>query len=227
MRSSRMVFGSIVCALALRASPVAAQRWPIVAEPRAPAAPPVASEPTSSASPIVSPSPSPSPSASPSASPSPSIDRWYGWQILIADAGALGFTALALGASAAHSSDAAALPPLAVAAGSFVFGGPVVHAVHGHWGKAGGSLALRVGLPLLGWLAGAGVGQGSCHYNYDHEGCWVGYAALGLLAGGVAAMIVDDALLGHERVTASPRSQASVAFTPSRDGGGLSVVGRF
>ena len=60
---------------------------------------------------------------------------------------------------------------------TYLVAGPVIHAAHGHPGKAGISAALRVGLPVLAWAIGFGVGSKSCRDAYDHEGCPTDYAA--------------------------------------------------
>ena len=74
----------------------------------------------------------------------------------------------------------------------------------------------------------AGIGTDSCsQYVYDHEGCAIGYGALGLIAGATTAVIVDAAVLARELVPAAARDHAMFLFTPMRSGGGLTVVGRF
>jgi hypothetical protein len=212
MRLVRAASRFVACGLVLHANVAAAQRWPVAPEPLEPpcaATPPMA--------------------AAPAEAPPAQQTRWYGWQTFVADAGALGFAALALGTSSANGSDAAAFVPLAVGGGSYLLGGPIVHAAHGHWGKAGGSLALRVGLPLLGWAAGYALSGDSCRreYAYDHEGCPFENAAYGLILGAVSAMILDAVLLGRERVDDGARGAPSVAFTPLNGGGNLSLAGRF
>ena len=195
----------LVCGLALRAGAASAQTPPALPEPWPEAAPAIAPPP-----PEVLPT------------------RWYGWQTLTADASAVGMLglALALDDGSGYSSG----PPALVLAslGTIVFGGPAIHAAHGHWSKAGFSLALRLGAPLLGWAVGFGLGQEPCgQYMYDHEGCATGYAAIGALFGLVTAVALDAALLGREQVRASSRQQPTVGFTPLRGGGGLSLSTRF
>jgi len=57
-----------------------------------------------------------------------------------------------------------------------------------------------------GALIGAGIGADSCsQYVYDHEGCAIGYGALGLIAGATTAVIVDAAVLARELVPARAR----------------------
>ena len=154
-------------------------------------------------------------------------EHWYGWQTMIADAGAVGLTAAGFGiAAAADGRSKAGVNVVYAGLGAFVFGGPIVHAAHGHWAKAGGSLALRLGLPVLLWAAAFSAGLGSC--DDPDGGC--GAEVLGAfagLAGVVLAVWLDAGLLARERVAAPVRSQPIVAFTPLRDGGALSLVGRF
>ena len=103
-----------------------------------------------------------------------------------------------------------------------------MHALHGQRGRAGWSLGLRLGLTLIGGAAGLGVG-GSCRMQYtdDYEGCEFEYGFYGLVFGAAAAALVDAAILGHQPVTERARSAPSIAFTPRRDGGALSLFGRF
>lgn len=72
--------------------------------------------------------------------PSRSARRWYGHQTLTADL--IAFTAVVYGGVAQMR------PVIYSGAATYALGGPAVHAWHGHWGKAAGSLGLRVGAPL-------------------------------------------------------------------------------
>jgi hypothetical protein len=62
---------------------------------------------------------------------------------------------------------------------------------------------------------------------YDHEGCAIGYGAVGLIAGATIAVIVDAAVFAREPVPAPARNDALFVFTPLRSGGGLTLVGKF
>jgi hypothetical protein len=195
----------IACGLALRAGAAAGQTPPAATGPPPLVAPPSASDATAA-----------------------TVEHWYGWQTLIVDAGAVGLTTLGLGLAvgAGHDLDKAALGIFYTGLGAFVFGGPIVHVAHGHWAKAGYSLALRLGLPVLLWAAGFFSVEGSCG-NPD-GGC--GGAAIGgftFLTGVALATMLDAGLIARERVPAPARKVPFVAFTPLRDGGGLSLVGRF
>jgi len=189
-------------ALALRASAAAAQT-PLDMPEQPPETPPIAATP-----------------------PAPAEMRWYGWQTLVADAGAVGLFGLAAFAGGDRDSTAAVAVGL-IGLSTYLAGGPIIHAAHGHSGKAGISVALRVGLPVLAWAIGFGVGSNSCHYAYDHEGCPTDYAAVATLFGVFTGVALDAALLGHEQAIAPPRNTPLVFFTPLRSGGGLSLAARF
>lgn len=125
---------------------------------------------------------------------------WYGWQTLAVDGGSIAM-GLALG-SAGHGGAGGVL-----ALGGYVFGGPIVHAAHGHTDAVLGDLGLRLGAPLLGSIVGYGVGvatfQGcgpSSSFLCGRDWAGIGGAVYGGLGGAVTAVILDAALLGRERV---------------------------
>ena len=208
MRSSKVASWSIICGLALRAGAADAQTPPAAPVPWPEAAPPFA------------PAPAPAPAA-------PTETRWYGWQTLLADVGAVTLTMVAA-TSAGHDDDAAALRAALIGGSAFLFGGPAIHAAHGHWQTAGISFALRLGAPLIAAGIAMGVAADSCgQYEYDHEGCTIGPAAAAFSLGALTAMILDASVLGRDQIPARTASTPSVAFTPLRSGGGLSLVGRF
>jgi hypothetical protein len=71
--------------------------------------------------------------------------RWYGWQLLVADGSVTG---LVLVAAAMTDGD------LPVGLGLLFYASPIVHAVHGNPGRAAASLGLRALLPFAGGLVG-------------------------------------------------------------------------
>jgi len=204
VRRSTAVFWVVACGLALRASGAAAQvppslpeRWPEAASPATPPPPP------------------------------PAATRWYGWQTLLADAWAVTLT-IVLSASVDQHDDTAVIGAVVVGTSAFVLGAPIVHAAHGNRANAAWSLVLRVGLMGLGAGIGAASGEAECGgYQYDHEGCSVGYAAAGVLLGALMATIVDAAVLGRESIADRAGGATSVGFMPLRGGGGLSLAARF
>lgn len=121
----------------------------------------------------------------------PTTTEWYGMQILGADS--------AVFATAALTHD-----------GTIAFGwigsGAVVHAAHGHTGRAIGSVAMRVGFPMLGLVLGASSAKGC-----SGDLCGLGPALAGGLIGMGAAEVVDLVDATDEReivpVQRSPRWQ--------------------
>jgi hypothetical protein len=125
----------------------------------------------------------------------PTAPRWYGWQSL-----GLGLLGVAM------------LEPLTYqeygypsqfrqlgaweAATVFLVSGPLVHYAHRRYGRAAGSLALRVLLPALGYSIGRGIGEG------DEGG---NRAGAGTVTGAVVAGLIDAFALGWEQPASSPR----------------------
>jgi hypothetical protein len=75
--------------------------------------------------------------------------------------------------------------------GGYALGGPIVHLAHRQYGRAGISLALRVGLPILG--AAVGAWSATCHP--DEWFCGVGEAVAGFAIGSAAAIGIDNAFV--------------------------------
>ena len=92
-------------------------------------------------------------------------------------------------------------------------GGPIVHAAHGHRGRAVGSLVLRAGLPIIGGYALAEVSEDGL------EGFLIGFAV-----GMGTAMIIDSAVLA--RGTPAKRRVAPTV-TPLAGGASVGVTGSF
>jgi hypothetical protein len=171
----------------------------------------------------------------------PTLPRWYGWQILTADA--VAFTVAIAGAATNGSgSDDVAVTGLA----SFVLGGPIIHAAHGRGRIALASAGLRVALPVLGAVIGASAAPhcpspGAPTSGDQTIGFCVDPAAIdaiyGMLIGMVVATSIDAAALSWDRVPAPPDTAstrptlhlAPVAFVRPQPGGGaegmLGVVG--
>jgi hypothetical protein len=129
-------------------------------------------------------------------------ERWYGWQVAVADALSVGLIAagLAVAGSADESDSAIARTGVVLSSLGFVAylgGAPVLHGVHERPAlRALGSLGLRVGLPLVG--VGLGTALANCGSSNDDsfgEGfCEVVGGGLGLVIGMVTAMVMDAAL---------------------------------
>ncbi len=154
--------------------------------------------------------------------------RWYGWQTLSTDGAAALFTVLSATADGRTGKDAFG----GAALGAYALGGPTVHAAHGRWGASAGSLALRVGTPLVTGLVGAVVGA-ALPTKDDVEGAFdrtIGNPMLGMmygaLAGAVVASGIDAALLARRteaapapEPTARPKVRIAPTFAVTREGG--------
>jgi hypothetical protein len=93
--------------------------------------------------------------------PSATSAAWYGWQVLLADAGVVAVSFAAVGAKG---------PGLLFAAGAAYYaGGPIIRTVHNDGG--GWSVLRRVTFPLDGVLAGAAIGTAFDHHQDCAEGC--------------------------------------------------------
>jgi hypothetical protein len=147
--------------------------------------------------------PSPATSATPRptspARDTPLETEWYGYQTALSDVASVGLMfgavatwrlCLSLGSGNGGRCDNSTSDAFGWAAsGVYLLGAPTIHAVHGHWDKAGLSLGIRT-LPFVVGLALApGRGGGSSNA-----------AAYTLFGGALAAMIIDDVLIAREEV---------------------------
>ena len=153
-----------------------------------------------------------------SASDAPSAPetRWYGYEPALTDGTALGLMYLAVTNFHLCLSFDNQPPPSScnndtfdglAAAGvtTYLLAPPVIHALHGHWDKAGLSLGMRAAPLLLawGWSARAESAGGSAS------------TVAPLIIGGMfAAAIIDDAWLSREPV---PPRRAAWYAAPSFD----------
>jgi hypothetical protein len=146
--------------------------------------------------------------------------RWYGWQTLSTDAaaGALAYTYYL--SNNVWTGGSGGPGWFVMSGATYLLGGPVVHVAHGKIGTGVGSLALRVGAPLVlggvGYAVAGGPGQGG-------DNGWVA-GLVGAIAGGmvgiVVAVTIDAAVLAYDHPpqppTASPpRPQHAFAPTAS------------
>ena len=162
--------------------------------------------------------------------------HWYGWEGLLFDAGAAVVLApsLAVLLKSGNDSTTTALAAVgsAAGAGSFAFGFPIVHALHGRTGAAWGSFAMRAAT-----LGAAGGIYAAANDGFFRKAAPMFGIVTGLIVGGVAVS-VDASALPFEKETAEARDAAarrgsprvvSVAPTvdPTGGGGGLSLAGVF
>ena len=117
------------------------------------------------------------------------------------------------------------LPPAGLA--GIALGAPVVHASHGRWGVAAGSLALRSGALLTAFVI-AGMPSEECEHNEptcDPSGRYV-KALVPLLAVQLADVMFFSWTRPDGGQAAAPAVLPSIALL--REGGGaVSLVGRF
>jgi hypothetical protein len=167
--------------------------------------------------------------------PDEPASSWYGWETLLSDAGAIGLWSFAAvldeAKYASPSHDAYQRGSDALVVGGFAvygLGAPAIHALRGRPDAAGKSLALRLGLPVAGMAAGLLVGVASCGNGGDDEvPCPVIPAALGFIAGGVTAMILDAAVIARAPGLSLGGIKVHTAFVPKPDGGTFVLGGRF
>jgi len=137
--------------------------------------------------------------------------HWYGWQIMLIDAAALGVVAtdLALG-------ERASPVPGILGLGAYALGGPIVHLVHQRPPAALGSLGLRLALPVVGALIGATA------ENCNRRCTGGGPTLVGGVVGAVFAVGID-ATLARER----PPAGAALSFSLSRQTSRVTFSARF
>lgn len=155
---------------------------------------------------------------------------WYGYQTLAADGIAVVMTGLGVkslghegfGSQASHTTSEFLL----VTGGlTYLFAAPTIHALHGHWGKAGASLGLRTA-PIA--LCAAIVGAGSTGAtNHGREKASVVGGAV-LFLGIVAAMVIDSSVVANESTPiAEPKASLTPTYDPKTETAGLSFAATF
>jgi hypothetical protein len=117
----------------------------------------------------------------------------YRWQAATADAVAV--TAAVAGFSLEGTDGSLDYVPsnmlMGIGIGGYYLGAPIVHAAHRHFGRAGVSLALRVGLPVLG----GAIGSQFANCGPNEFLCGLDEFGKGFAAGAAAAVFVDNVLL--------------------------------
>jgi len=147
--------------------------------------------------------------------------RWYRGEMLLADTAAVGVGVIGLSFADSGGGYRAVEWYYLPGALAFAAAGPIVHGLHHDSTGAVESLALRIGLPLVGaMLASASYGK-SCY-----DGCSdtnFGMEVMGGIAGAATALIIDDGFLAHERP--APRPGWTPVLTPTRNGGATVGIG--
>jgi hypothetical protein len=126
--------------------------------------------------------------------------EWYGWQMLLTDASAVGLLAAAVATDSTE---------LGIASlGTYLVGGPIVHGLHRREGMAFASAGIRIGAPIVGAFVGASMEDCKGGYGYadgsgDHDSCGATGIGLGILAGAGTAIAIDAAVFAREKRTES------------------------
>jgi hypothetical protein len=155
---------------------------------------------------------------------------WYGAPIVLTDIAALG--ALAGGTALADRGFEAGWGLVVLGTSAYLLGGPIVHLTERGVGPGLASLGLRAGAALAGSLTGAIVGGaiGSRKTCGTGETCGLSGAAVGfavgLLGGGVVAMVVDSASFAYKSATpVAPALGVTPIYTPATHETGLALTG--
>src|SRR5262249_47255449 len=145
-----------------------------------------------------------------------------GWQTLLVDIPSLGMW---IGGASMSPSNGTLV---GVGFTGYILAAPIVHAVHGHWGKMGASLGFRAGTLVVALVGAIGcVSEGL----FNEHGCspvYTGLIYIGAI-GILAAVAVDAAVIANEDVPREPQNRVGVAPWVARDGrgGGLTLGGAF
>jgi hypothetical protein len=153
--------------------------------------------------------------------------HWYGWQTAATDGAAVALLATGI---AAESGELAGF-----SGATFALGGPIVHLAHGRGGAAAASLGIRVGLATSGFFAGAAMKScppSSSEEEDDSYACGLEAAAIGMLVGAGAAMVIDTAFLTHEDIRPErPQRTAALSVSPAvsvtKSSGTVGLAGAF
>jgi hypothetical protein len=156
--------------------------------------------------------------------PPPPSRVWYGWKVMTVDLVALG------AAIAAERTESVTLGLGAISVYGLV--SPLMHAHHSGW-RSLASLALRAGLPFIGFFATFSYDCAGDHDTPSSGSCSDG--SKGIIVGAAAAMILDD-LFAFDDVTpalvpapraATRASSVTPTLTFNRGMPGLGLVGTF
>ncbi len=141
--------------------------------------------------------------SSPPPEGSEGTQTWYGYQTLVTDVVA---DVLVVGFGVTGGSSAGSNTLLGAAAAVHSLGAPSVHLFHRQYGRAALSFGLRVTLPCLGALVGAGIGASQSQTSDDE----VAFSpplilgALGFAVGWLASSAIDDSAIAWEHAAPPP-----------------------
>lgn len=152
-------------------------------EPTKPSPPPFVETKPSEAQPITTEPPAEAPKSRTSSS------GWYGWQTLIAD----GASALVLTGGLVSWT----VEPTVIGYGGFLFATPIMHAIHGNYGRMLASFGLRLLLPAVAGGIGAAIEVAGNAENTTAKGV-VTSAGIGIGLAATACVIIDAAALAWD-----------------------------
>ena len=152
--------------------------------------------------------------------------RWYGGPALVADGVAIALLTAAVSSNPSHAFDSwRSSPTVALGIGAYMLGGPINHLLHGHPGRALGSVLLRTS-SLAAITMGIALGNGCDNRDWGQStsGCTI-RPLLVILGAGLA--ITTTALDGSASDKPSmKRREARHKLAPSISvGSNSSLVG--
>ncbi|MEP7052274.1 MAG: hypothetical protein ABJB12_18050 [Pseudomonadota bacterium] len=125
----------------------------------------------------------------------PWTERWYGWQVLIADASSFGLVTLGVaGTNQSYGQSNTARSLVLVGSGGYFLAAPIIHLSHHRVGAAVGSLAMRVVLPVFAGAVGASAQTCPRPGAEDWGNCGLEGAVEGVIVGAILASVVDATL---------------------------------
>ena len=140
----------------------------------------------------------------------------YRWQVAATDAAVIG--AGVAGFALEGRDGALGYVPsnalMGIGIGGYFLGAPIVHLVHREYARAGVSLLVRVGLPIVGGAIGARFA--TC--TPDQFLCGLDEMGKGMAVGAVVAAVVDSVLITSDR---TPAAEPERIPTASRAPAGL------
>jgi hypothetical protein len=161
----------------------------------------------------------------------PSAEKsWYGWQIAIVDAGSMGLWVVAR-----QVSGGGAAPSLLALTGTagYLVGSPIIHGFQGRSaGVVGGSVALRLLMPILGLVVGTAAGQPAVA-RCEAQGSSQSDALAGVALCPFEALAYGVVGAGIGMVTASTIDVLALSWKPRRGppeapaGAGVSIFPMF
>ena len=154
--------------------------------------------------------------------PAPGVASYRG-QTLLADGIAAGLLVVALSSSDYNTQESMAK----LSVGTYALGAPIIHVTKGRHGTALASLAMRVGLPIVGGMLGDSMSKGTECYDDYCETNNGGEIVLGVFAGAIAASALDAIYLAKGDAPKQPEPAWTPTARASQTGFAVGVRGTF